>query len=88
MVYMIKVVNGKTRYYNLDLQINLFGEYSVTNTYGSIYNKTHTGVIVNYFSSKYQAECFLKEEQQRKLKNSYKIKRDNILNKSLHIGKH
>mgnify|MGYP005999242329 CR=1 FL=1 len=75
MLYMIKIVNGKTRYYNLDLQINLFGEYIVINTYGSIYNKTHTGVIVNYFNSKYQAEYFFKEEKQRKIKNGYKIKK-------------
>jgi len=73
MVYMIKVVNNKTRYYKLDLQLNLFGEFIVINTYGSNCNKSPTGVIENYFKSKKCAESFLEDEKMRKMRKNYKI---------------
>lgn len=76
MVYMSRNIDNKIRYYNIELQKNLFEEFMVINTYGSINNRSPTGKIVNYFKSKVEAGEFVKNEVIRKQKNRYKIIKD------------
>ena len=76
MIYMIKYINERIRYYKLDCQKNLFDDFIVINTFGSIHNKSHTGEIVRYYKSKDEAVQFLKEEVIRKQNNNYKIIKD------------
>lgn len=79
MIYMNKYVNGKLRYYCIELQKNLFDEYIVINQYGSNCNKKPTGVINNFFKHKLQALDFLKAEKLRKMKKQYKIIKDDYV---------
>lgn len=48
---MIRSVKGRVRYYTLELIANLFGEWMVVRTYGSIKKLKPTGVICEIYDS-------------------------------------
>ena len=53
---LIRRVNDRVRYYLVELFENLFGEWMVIRTYGSIKAQNPTGVIREYHTSSYEAK--------------------------------
>lgn len=72
-IKLFRVVNNKTRYYNIYILKNLFDDYVVTREYGSIKNKKPTRVIENYFISNEQCLEFLERFLAMKIKKGYKL---------------
>ncbi|HFP7627381.1 WGR domain-containing protein [Campylobacter jejuni] len=64
------------RYYEIEISKNLFGDYFIERTYGSIKYKSFTGKRVNYFSSKDEALLFFEKIVKLKEKRGYKIHLD------------
>ncbi|MDD5716802.1 MAG: WGR domain-containing protein [Sulfuricurvum sp.] len=48
---MTRIVKGRVRYYTLELIPNLFGEWMVVRTYGSIKKLKPTGVISEIYDN-------------------------------------
>jgi len=49
-------VNGLMRYYRIDLFLNLFGEWMVIRTFGSINHSLPTGVITKVYAEQVDAQ--------------------------------
>ncbi|MDX4028344.1 WGR domain-containing protein [Aliarcobacter skirrowii] len=72
-ILLTRIVNDKERYYKLNIEFNLFEEYLVENIYGSVKNKTPTGVIQKIFITKKEAINYVKKTIEKKIKKGYKI---------------
>jgi hypothetical protein len=68
---MIRIVNDRTRYYNIALERNLFDEYIVTKEYGSLLNKKPTNSIMEIFLNPFEAKKYFIAEKNRKVKKGY-----------------
>lgn len=49
-------VNGLVRYYRIDLLLNLFGEWMMIRTFGSIKHSLPTGVITKVYIEQIDAQ--------------------------------
>jgi len=49
--YLERKVGKNTRYYLVELYLNLFGEYILERVYGNIAYKKHTGKVIEFFDS-------------------------------------
>lgn len=58
---LIRRVNDRVRYYLVELFENLFGEWMVIRTYGSIKAQRPTGVIREYYMNANEAELSAKK---------------------------
>ena len=53
---MTRCVNSKMRYYSIELMRNLFDEWLLIRSYGSMKRKAPTGVIQMLFATKEEAQ--------------------------------
>lgn len=63
---------GNTRYYQMNMEQTLFNTFSVERKYGNINFKSHTGLKINYFNKKNQAQLFFDKMLKNKIKKGYK----------------
>lgn len=75
IVTMTRTVNGKERYYTLQLFPTLFGETLVVRTYGGCANAKPTGTILEYHNSFEEAQSMVQTIQHRKCKGGYTLER-------------
>jgi predicted DNA-binding WGR domain protein len=68
---MIRSVKGRVRYYTLELIPNLFGEWMVVRTYGSIKKLKPTGVIREIYDNAEAAAESMQLLISAKLKKGY-----------------
>lgn len=68
---MIRHVKGRVRYYTLELIPNLFGEWMVVRTYGSIKKLKPTGVIREIYNDAEAAAESIQSLINAKLKKGY-----------------
>lgn len=68
---MTRSVKGRVRYYTLELIPNLFGEWMVVRTYGSIKKLKPTGVIREIYDSAEVAAESIQSLISAKLKKGY-----------------
>jgi hypothetical protein len=55
---LYRTVDGRTRYYLLSCQPNLFGDFIVSRVYGSALNKKPTGEKIELFASEEEARSY------------------------------
>lgn len=70
---LYKEVNHKVRYYSMKIYKTLFGEYLLEKRYGSLKNKSPTGIKQEYFTKREDALLAIQTKIQEKLKRGYKI---------------
>ena len=67
--YLKRKVGENTRYYLIELYLNLFGEYILERTYGNIVHKKFTGKVIEFFDSEDSAinrmEKILREKERK-----------------------
>lgn len=68
---MTRSVKGRVRYYTFELIPNLFGEWMVVRTYGSIKKLKPTGVIREIYDNSEEAMCAMKLLIRAKEKKGY-----------------
>jgi predicted DNA-binding WGR domain protein len=72
---MIRKTNDTNiRFYKLAIELNLFNEYLVERIYGSVKNKSPTGMVKNIFKMECEAMSFARDIVSKKLKKGYQIK--------------
>lgn len=74
---LIRRVNDRVRYYLVELFENLFGEWMVIRTYGSIKAQSPTGVIREYYTSANEAELSVKKIIRQKEHKGYQNQSNN-----------
>ena len=66
---MKRNVNGLIRYYRIDLLLNLFGEWMVIRTFGSVKHSIPTRVITTIYPEKIDAqtayEALIRKKEQK-----------------------
>ena len=70
---LYKEVNHKVRYYSMKIYKTLFGEYLLEKRYGSLKNRSPTGIRQEYFAKREDALVAVQIKIQEKLKRGYKI---------------
>ncbi|MDD3465607.1 MAG: WGR domain-containing protein [Campylobacterales bacterium] len=70
---LTRKVGNRIRYYTLDLQMDLFGEYIVNKIFGSICNKKPTGFKREYFQTRESAIISFKRNLALKMAKGYKL---------------
>ena len=68
---LIRRVNDRVRYYLVELFENLFGEWMVIRTYGSMKAQSHTGVIREYYTSANEAKRSAEKKKKKKERKGY-----------------
>lgn len=68
---LTRCVNSKMRYYTIELISNLFDEWLLIRSFGSMKRKAPTGVIQMLFTSKAEAESSIKALVLAKEKKGY-----------------
>lgn len=68
---MIRSVKGRVRYYTLELIPNLFGEWILCRTYGSIKRLKPTGIIRELYMSRQEAAASMEALIAAKQKKGY-----------------
>jgi hypothetical protein len=68
---MTRTVNARVRYYTIDLISNLFGEWMVIRTYGSVKKLKPTGVIRDIYNNAEDAAASIQVLIQAKQKKGY-----------------
>ena len=71
---MTRCVNSKVRFYSIELICNLFDEWLLIRSYGSMKRKAPTGVIQMLFTTKEEALSSLQLLLIVKEKRGYKMK--------------
>ena len=71
---MTRCVNSKVRFYSIELICNLFDEWLLIRSYGSMKRKAPTGVIQMLFTTKEEALSSLQLLLLTKEKRGYKMK--------------
>lgn len=76
---MIRTVRGRVRYYTLEVMPNLFGEWMLIRTYGSIKQLKPTGVIREIYDNAEEAfeaiETYIKAKKKKGYHNPIKGRR-------------
>ena len=75
---MTRCVNSKMRYYSIELMRNLFDEWLLIRSYGSMKRKAPTGVIQMLFTTKEEALSSLQLLLIVKEKRGYKMKDESL----------
>jgi len=70
-----KIDSKHIRYYFIELQKTLFGDYIVERIYGNLLNRAPTGKRINYFNTKEEAEKFFNKTINKKQKKGYSFER-------------
>ncbi len=70
-IILTRSVNGKIRYYLLEIDYSLFGEYILNKIYGGLNNKKPTRILREYFSSLVAAKKKLEIVAHTKKKKGY-----------------
>lgn len=68
---MTRIVNARVRYYTLELIPNLFGEWMLIRTYGSIKKLRPTGAIREIYNNVEEASVSMKLLIEAKHKKGY-----------------
>jgi len=71
--YLERKVGKNTRYYLLELYLNLFGEYVIERVYGNVAFKRHTGKVVEFFDSKDSATQKMMKILKEKQRKGYEV---------------
>jgi len=66
-----KIDDKHIRYYFINLFPTLFGEYVVERVYGSIFNRSPTGIKKDYFNDFSKAKMFFEKVLFKKRKRGY-----------------
>lgn len=74
---LIRRVNDRVRYYLVELFENLFGEWMVIRTYGSIKAQSPTRVIREYYKNANEAELSAKKIIRQKEHKGYQNQSNN-----------
>lgn len=72
-IMLTRSVKGKMRYYLLEIDYSLFGEYILNKIYGGLNNKKPTRILREYFSSFVEAKEKLESAVKSKRKKGYKL---------------
>lgn len=72
-IMLTRSVKGKKRYYLLEIDYSLFGEYILNKIYGGLNNKKPTRILREYFSSFVEAKEKLELVVRMKSKKGYAI---------------
>ena len=75
---MTRCVNSKMRYYSIELICNLFDEWLLIRSYGSMKRKAPTGVKKMLFANKEEALSSLQLLLVAKEKRGYKMKDESL----------
>ena len=70
-IKLIRVVNNKERYYQVELFTTLFGDFCVEREYGASKNKTATGKIKQYFNDLFIAQQYFNSILKTKVAKGY-----------------
>lgn len=70
-IMLTRSVKGKIRYYLLEIDYSLFGEYILNKIYGGLNNKKPTRILREYFSSFVEAKEKLELVVKLKNKKGY-----------------
>ena len=70
---MRRTVHGRIRYYTLELIPNLFGEWILVRTYGSIKKLKPTRVIQRIYSDAHEAIASMDAIKDQKQKRGYEL---------------
>ena len=71
--YLERRVGKNTRYYLIELYLNLFGEYILERTYGNIVHKKFTGKVIEFFDSKDSAVKKMEKIVKEKERKGYRL---------------
>lgn len=66
-------VNGLIRYYKIDLSLNLFGEWLVIRTFGSLKYSLPKGVITNIYPELIDAKAAYEALIRKKAAKGYRL---------------
>jgi len=72
--YLQRSVDHRIRYYKIQINLNLFGDWVVSRIFGSCSNQKPTRVIEQYFKRREDAFLLIKTILQEKVKKSYFFK--------------
>jgi predicted DNA-binding WGR domain protein len=70
---LIRTVNGNRRYYEINVSPTLFGDFCVERIYGSVRNRSYTGLTKSYFDTFSEAILFYKKILHAKLSKGYQF---------------
>ena len=73
-VKLIRVVNKKERYYEIELFTTLFGDFCIERVYGATRNKKPTGIVKQYFEDFSKAHKSFTSLLKAKISKGYKQK--------------
>jgi len=71
MQTMIRTVNHRERWYRLEVSENLFGEWVLTRSFGSLYHSSPIGVMMETFPNKVSAYAAYERLNNQKMKKGY-----------------
>lgn len=71
MQTMIRTVNHRERWYRLEVSENLFGEWVLTRSFGSLYHASPIGVMMETFPNNVSAYAAYERLDHQKKKRGY-----------------